>query len=240
MQRARGACGSEVEKEPSVRHIRSWAISGKSCTEYLAPLHAFAMTRFELLIAVTARLATQIGVALACRALGVPRHSFSFYRRQKPAPEHQVSHLIQFHDAAALVCDQNARTCSDVHRQPTLRRPVTGRCSSPRSSMQVEESRSAVVARMERDEGRETSRCEPRAIRVASITCYTKSRAACAPGPNQTRGQHRRSHSGSGCDEDDWTRSFDQPMELARRWVRRCVVGLMVARSGERRARREL
>ena len=32
-------------------------------------------------------LASQVGVAPACRALGVPRASF--YRRQRPAPGHQ-------------------------------------------------------------------------------------------------------------------------------------------------------
>ena len=66
-------------------------------------------------------LASQVGVAPACRALGVPRASF--YRRQRPAPGHQQPRPTP---ARALCASERAHVL-DVLAQPALRRPVTGR-----------------------------------------------------------------------------------------------------------------
>ena len=66
-------------------------------------------------------LASQVGVAPACRALGVPRASF--YRRQRPAPGHQQPRPTP---ARALLCVRT-RARPRRARQPALRRPVTGR-----------------------------------------------------------------------------------------------------------------
>ena len=66
------------------------------------------------------RSASQVGVAPACRALGVPRASFY---RQRPAPGHQQPRPTP---ARALCASERAHVL-DVARQPALRRPVTGR-----------------------------------------------------------------------------------------------------------------
>ena len=66
-------------------------------------------------------LASQVGVAPACRALGVPRASF--YRRQRPAPGHQQPRPTP---ARALCASERAHVL-DVLASPRFVEPVTGR-----------------------------------------------------------------------------------------------------------------
>ena len=66
-------------------------------------------------------LASQVGVAPACRALGVPRASF--YRRQRPAPGHQQPRPTP---ARALCASERAHVLdvlasSDAVQQDRLR-----------------------------------------------------------------------------------------------------------------------
>ena len=119
-------------------------------------------------------LASQVGVAPACRALGVPRASF--YRRQRPAPGHQQPRPTP---ARALRASERAH--------------VLGVLASPRF---VDRSPAEVVATL-LDEGRYL--CAERTMyrilaanqpvrerrNQRSHPCYTKP-ALVATGPNQT------------------------------------------------------
>ena len=62
-------------------------------------------------------LASQVGVAPACRALGVPRASF--YRRQRPAPGHQQPRPTP---ARALCASERAHVLTLPARAPPTRR----------------------------------------------------------------------------------------------------------------------
>ena len=165
-------------------------------------------------------LASQVGVAPACRALGVPRASF--YRRQRPAPGHQQPRPTP---ARALRASERAHVL-DVLASPRF----------------VDRSPAEVVATL-LDEGRYL--CAERTMyrilaanqpvrerrNQRSHPCYTKPELV-ATGPNQTwswditrlRGPKR------------WTSIL--PLCLARHLqpLRR---GLDGCRSGERRARRD-
>ena len=155
-------------------------------------------------------LASQVGVAPACRALGVPRASF--YRRQRPAPGHQQPRPTP---ARALCASERAHVL-DVLASPRF----------------VDRSPAEVVATL-LDEGQylcasarctgswpRTSRCESGAI-SAVHPCYTKPELV-ATGPNQTwswditrlRGPKR------------WTSFY---LYVLLDIFSRCVVGWMVA-----------
>ena len=112
--RARGESGSAGEG--AAHRPYDPGRPGKSCRAAgIQP-----RTREGLLMAVQP-LASQVGVAPACRALGVPRASF--YRRQRPAPGHQQPRPTP---ARALCASERAHVL-DVLASPRLRRPVTGR-----------------------------------------------------------------------------------------------------------------
>ena len=112
--RARGESGSAGEG--AAHRPYDPGRPGKSCRAAgIQP-----RTREGLLMAVQP-LASQVGVAPACRALGVPRASF--YRRQRPAPGHQQPRPTP---ARALRASET-RARPRRARQPALRRPVTGR-----------------------------------------------------------------------------------------------------------------
>ena len=118
-------------------------------------------------------LASQVGVAPACRALGVPRASF--YRRQRPAPGHQQPRPTP---ARALCASERAHVL-DVLASPRF----------------VDRSPAEVVATL-LDEGQYLCRRahdvpdpgrEPAGARAAQSaqSCYTKPELV-ATGPNQT------------------------------------------------------
>ena len=120
-------------------------------------------------------LASQVGVAPACRALGVPRASF--YRRQRPAPGHQQPRPTP---ARALRASERAHEILDVLASPRF----------------VDRSPAEVVATL-LDEGRYL--CAERTMyrilaanqpvrerrNQRSHPCYTKPELV-ATGPNQT------------------------------------------------------
>ena len=165
-------------------------------------------------------LASQVGVAPACRALGVPRASF--YRRQRPAPGHQQPRPTP---ARALRASERAHVL-DVLASPRF----------------VDRSPAEVVATL-LDEGRYL--CAERTMyrilaanqpvrerrNQRSHPCYTKPELV-ATGPNQTWSWDITRLRGAQ------TLDVLLPLCLARHLqpLRR---GLDGCRSGERRARRD-
>ena len=114
--RARGESGSAGEG--AAHRPYDPGRPGKSCRAAgIQP-----RTREGLLMAVQP-LASQVGVAPACRALGVPRASF--YRRQRPAPRSRASAAPSYARPGPVCVRTRARPRRA--RQPALRRPVTGR-----------------------------------------------------------------------------------------------------------------
>ena len=175
-------------------------------------------TREGLLMAVQP-LASQVGVAPACRALGVPRASF--YRRQRPAPGHQQPRPTP---ARALCASERA------HVLDVLASPRFVDRSPPRSSRRcsMKASICAPSARCTRILAA-NQRCESGAI--SAVIPATPKPELVATGPNQT-----------------WSWEY-HPAPGAKRWTSfylyvlldifsRCVVA-DGCRSGERRARRD-
>ena len=166
-------------------------------------------------------LASQVGVAPACRALGVPRASF--YRRQRPAPGASAAPSYARPGPACVRTRARPRSCSPARASSTGHRPR----SSRRCSMKA-----GICAPSARCTGSwpRTSRCESGAI-SAVIPGYTKPELV-ATGPNQTwswditrlRGPKR------------WTSFY---LYVLLDIFSRYVVGLDGCRSGERRARRD-
>ena len=159
---------ARLEKELHTAHT-ILDVQGKSCRAAgIQP-----RTREGLLMAVQP-LASQVGVAPACRALGVPRASF--YRRQRPAPGHQQPRPTP---ARALCASERAHVL-DVLASPRF----------------VDRSPAEVVATL-LDEGRYL--CAERTMyrilaanqpvrerrNQRSHPCYTKPELV-ATGPNQT------------------------------------------------------
>ena len=126
-------------------------------------------------------LASQVGVAPACRALGVPRASF--YRRQRPAPGIS-SPVLRPPGPCVRPNARTSSTCSPARASSTGHRPRSSRRCSMKASI------CAPSARCTGSWPR-TSRCESGAI-SAVIPCYTKpelvARAPTRPGPGISPG----------------------------------------------------
>ena len=164
-------------------------------------------------------LASQVGVAPACRALGVPRASF--YRRQRPAPGHQQPRPTP---ARALCASERAHVL-DVLASPRF---VDGH--RPRSSRRCS-MKASICAPSARCTGSwpRTSRCESGAI--SAVIPATPSPSWChGPQPDLVLGYHPAPGA--------QTLDVLLPLCLARHLqpLRR---GLDGCRSGERRARRD-
>ena len=165
-------------------------------------------------------LASQVGVAPACRALGVPRASF--YRRQRPAPGHQQPRPTP---ARALCASERAHVL-DVLASPRFvdRSPaeVVATLLDEGQYLCAERTMYRILAANQPVRERRNQRSHP---------CYTKPELV-ATGPNQTwswditrlRGPKR------------WTSFY---LYVLLDIFSRCVVGWMGCRSGERRARRD-
>ena len=165
-------------------------------------------------------LASQVGVAPACRALGVPRASF--YRRQRPAPGHQQPRPTP---ARALRASERAHVL-DVLASPRFvdRSPaeVVATLLDEGQYLCAERTMYRILAANQPVRERRNQRSHP---------CYTKPELV-ATGPNQTwswditrlRGPKR------------WTSFY---LYVLLDIFSRYVVGWMVCRSGERRARRD-
>ena len=78
------------------------------------------------------RSRSQVGVAPACRALGVPRASF--YRRQRPAPGHQAAPSYARPGPACVRTRFTSSTCSPARAYVDK---VTGRGRRERCSMKA-------------------------------------------------------------------------------------------------------
>ena len=184
----------------------------------VAGLLGFSLTREGLLMAVQP-LASQVGVAPACRALGVPRASF--YRRQRPAPGHQQPRPTP---ARALCASERAHVL-DVLASPRF----------------VDRSPAEVVATL-LDEGQylcAERRCtfpgrEPagaRAAQSAQSSLLQPSPSCCGhgPQPDLVLGYTRR------VAQTRRPSDLDVLLDIFSRMRRECWMG----RSGERRARRD-
>ena len=166
-------------------------------------------TREGLLMAVQP-LASQVGVAPACRALGVPRASF--YRRQRPAPGHQQPRPTP---ARALCASERAHVL-DVLASPRFvdRSPaeVVATLLDEGQYLCAERTMYRILAANQPVRERRNQRSHP---------CYTKPELV-ATGPNQTwswditrlRGPKR------------WTSFY---LYVLLDIFSRCVVGWMVA-----------
>ena len=165
-------------------------------------------------------LASQVGVAPACRALGVPRASF--YRRQRPAPGHQQPRPTP---ARALCASERAHVL-DVLASPRFvdRSPaeVVATLLDEGQYLCAERTMYRILAANQPVRERRNQRSHP---------CYTKPELV-ATGPNQTwswditrlRGPKR------------WTSFYLLCLARHLQPLRR---GLDGCRSGERRARRD-
>ena len=165
-------------------------------------------------------LASQVGVAPACRALGVPRASF--YRRQRPAPGHQQP-VLRPPGPCVRPNARTSSTCSPARASSTGHRPR----SSRRCSMKA-----GICAPSARCTGSwpRTSRCESGAISAVIPATPSPSwwpRGPTRPGPGTSPGS-----------KGAQTLDVLLPLCLARHLqpLRR---GLDGCRSGERRARRD-
>ena len=155
-------------------------------------------------------LASQVGVAPACRALGVPRASF--YRRQRPAPGHQQPR----HTPARALCASERAHVLDVLASPRFvdRSPaeVVATLLDEGQYLCAERTMYRILAANQPVRERRNQRSHP---------CYTKPELV-ATGPNQTwswditrlRGPKR------------WTSFY---LYVLLDIFSRCVVGWMVA-----------
>ena len=201
--RARGESGSAGEG--AAHRPYDPGRPGKSCQAAgIRP-----RTREGLLMAVQP-LASQVGVAPACRALGVPRASF--YRRQRPAPGHQQPRPTP---ARALCASERAHVL-DVLASPRFvdRSPaeVVATLLDEGQYLCAERTMYRILAANQPVRERRNQRSHP---------CYTKPELV-ATGPNQTwswditrlRGPKR------------WTSFY---LYVLLDIFSRCVVGWMVA-----------
>ena len=157
-------------------------------------------------------LASQVGVAPACRALGVPRASF--YRRQRPAPGHRQPRPTP---ARALCASERAH--------------VLDMLASPRF---VDRSPAEVVATL-LDEGRYL--CAERTMyrilaanqpvrerAISAVIPATPSpswwpRAPTRPGPGTSPGSELGSHRESGQGQANRPKEPDQPRRIPRGYM---------------------